>query len=49
MESLQQHIHCSLCGRVMEGLAPIPFTGSKADRRIVCDTCASALNIKKAS
>ncbi len=44
---MEQHIHCSLCGKVMEGVMPIPFTSPIADRRIVCDTCASALNMTK--
>ncbi|KKK83567.1 hypothetical protein LCGC14_2792110 [marine sediment metagenome] len=44
---MEQHIHCGLCGRVIEGKMPIPFTGSVANRHIVCDTCMSALNIKK--
>ena len=44
---MEQHIHCSLCGRVLEGLGPIPFVGPKVDRHIVCDICASSLNIKE--
>ncbi|KKM92607.1 hypothetical protein LCGC14_1216680 [marine sediment metagenome] len=44
---MEQHIHCSLCGEVLKGIMPIPFANPKADRRIVCDTCASALNIAK--
>jgi hypothetical protein len=43
---VEQHIHCTLCGRVMA--KPLPGTVAPAVvEGVICSLCASALNVKE--
>jgi hypothetical protein len=43
---VEQHIHCTFCGRVMA--KPLPGTvAPTVAKGVICSPCASALNVKE--